>query len=149
MVKGLLSMLYAILFFLFIQFLLGMYVNLYVVIPPMQGFSMMGFMPLYSGFPLVMAHMFFGILIGLLSIGIIILSMETKVRRNIMAAAGLFFSVVLAGVNGLFFLFAGQHNLNSYLMSTGFILAILFSILLLIYAGQGVRYSGKMNHHEL
>ncbi|MEM0157073.1 MAG: hypothetical protein QXN26_03280 [Thermoplasmataceae archaeon] len=115
----------------------------------MSGFSMMGFMPLYSGFPMVMAHMFFGILIGLLSMGIIFLSIETKARRNIMVAVGLFLSVLLAGINCLFFLFACQHNLNSYLMSTGFILAIFFSVLLLIFAGPGGLYSGKIDHQEL
>ncbi|MGC8505643.1 MAG: hypothetical protein ACP5NK_02915 [Thermoplasmata archaeon] len=145
--SGFLPMLFALLFFLVVQFLLGMYINLYVTIPAMYGFSMMGFEPLYSGFPIVMAHMFLGILIGLTSIGILILSVGTGSRRIMLGSAGLFLSVLLAGIDGLFFLFDGQNNLNSYLMSTGFILAMLFSILLLIYAGPGNANDGMGMHH--
>lgn len=144
---GFLSMLFALLFFMIVQFLLGMYINLYVTIPAMNGFSMMGFEPLYGGFPVVMAHMFLGILIGLTSIGIMILSVGTGSRRIMLGSAGLFLSVLLAGIDGLFFLFDGQNNLNSYLMSTGFILAMLFSVLLLIYAGPGSLYESRGMHH--
>ena len=135
MTNGLTSMLFILFLLLFIQFFLGMYINLFVVIPVMSTFMMMGYGP-YGGFPIVMAHMFIGILIGLLSIGILFISAGTGERKILMSALGLFFSVLIAGIDGLFFLFDGQNNINSYLMSTGFIFAMLFAILLLVFIMQ-------------
>ena len=135
MSSGLPNMIIVLFLFLFIQFLLGMYINLFVTIPAISSFFMMGYGP-YGGFPLVMAHMFLGILIGLISLGILFLSIGTGQRNMLISATGLFLSVLLAGIDGLFFLFDGQNNINSYLMSTGFILAIFFSILLLVYTFQ-------------
>lgn len=128
---------------LIIQFLLGMCINLFVTIPIVNGFSMAGFRPTYSGFPVVMIHMFLGMLIGLTSIGILVLSIFHGSSKILIASAALFLSVLMAGINGLFFLFYGQNNLNSYLMSTGFILAVLFSMLLLTFSGQANQYSRK------
>ncbi|MCL4314357.1 MAG: hypothetical protein M1454_01325 [Candidatus Thermoplasmatota archaeon] len=133
---GLSAMLILLFLFLFIQFLLGMYINLFVSIPVMPAFSMMGYGP-YGGFPIVMAHMFLGIIIGLISLGILFLSIGTGRNKTLISATGLFLSVLFAGVNGLFFLFGGQNNVNSFLMATGFILSLLFAVLLLIYNGIG------------
>lgn len=130
--SGLTAMLVILFLFLVIQFLLGMYINLFVSIPPRSPLFMMGYGP-YDGFPIVMAHMFLGILIGLLSIGILFLSLHSGDVKTLLSAIGLFLSVLLAGIDGLFFLFDGQNNINSYLMSTGFILALFFGVLLLIY----------------
>ncbi|MCL4451992.1 MAG: hypothetical protein M1327_05155 [Candidatus Thermoplasmatota archaeon] len=137
MTTGLSSMLIMLLLFLFIQFFLGMYINLFVTIPVTQPFLMMAYEP-YGGFPIVMVHMFLGILIGLVSIGILFLSIRTGGPKLLVAAISLFLSVLLAGIDGLFFLFDGQNNINSYLMSTGFILAMLFSILLLLFIYQPI-----------
>ncbi|MCL4335194.1 MAG: hypothetical protein M1402_03765 [Candidatus Thermoplasmatota archaeon] len=132
MADGLSAMVIILFVFLFIQFLLGMYINLFVSIPVMSPFFMMGYGP-YGGFPIVMAHMFLGILIGLVSLGILFLSIGTGSLRTLLSAIGLFLSVLLAGIDGLLFLFNGQNNINSFLMSTGFILSLLFAVLLLIY----------------
>ena len=142
---GLPAMVTLLFLFLFIQFLLGMYINLFVAIPVMSQFFMMGYGP-YSGFQIVMVHMFLGILIGFISLGILFLSAGTGQRNILMGAIGLFLSILLAGIDGLFFLFDGQNNVNSYLMSTGFILAIFFSILLLLYVyGPNSQFSSKTN----
>jgi hypothetical protein len=135
MSSGMTAMLAVFFFFLFLQFLLGMYINLFVVIPVMSPSFMMGYGP-YGGFPIVMAHMFLGILIGFISLGILFLSIGSGKRNVLISALGLFLSVLLAGIDGLFFLFDGQNNINSYLMSTGFILAMFFAILLLTYTYQ-------------
>lgn len=132
MADGLSAMVIILFVFLFIQFLLGMYINLFVSIPVMSPFFMMGYGP-YGGFPIVMAHMFLGILIGLVSLGILFLSIGTGSLRTLLSAIGLFLSVLLAGIDGLLFLFNGQNNINSFLMSTGFILSLLFAVLLIIY----------------
>lgn len=137
MATGLPAMLVILFVFLFIQFLLGMYINLFVSIPIMPSFFMMKYGS-YGGFPIVMAHMFIGILIGLISLGILFLSVGTGCAKILFTAIGLFLSVLLAGIDGLFFLFDGQNNINSYLMSTGFILAMSFAILLLIYIYQPI-----------
>ena len=142
---GLSAMITLLFLFLFIQFFLGMYINLFVVIPVISHFLMMGYGP-YSGFQIVMVHMFLGILIGFISLGILFLSIGTGQRNILISAVGLFLSVLLAGIDGLVFLFDGQNNVNSYLMSTGFILAIFFSILLVVYVYvPNSQISGKPN----
>lgn len=135
MTNGLSAMLAILFVFLFIQYFLGMYINLFVSIPIIPSFFMMGYGP-YGGFSIVMAHMFLGILIGFISLGILFLSIGTGQGKMLIIAIGLFLSVLLAGIDGLFFLFDGQNNINSYMMSTGFILSMFFAILLLIYIGQ-------------
>lgn len=145
MANGLSAMLAILFVFLFIQFFLGMYINLFVSIPIIPSFFMMGYGP-YGGFPIVMAHMFLGILIGFISLGILFLSIGTGQGKMLIIAIGLFLSVLLAGIDGLFFLFDGQNNINSYMMSTGFILSMFFAILLLIYIGQqNSTYSKRYN----
>ncbi len=135
MTNGLPSMVIMLFLFLFIQFLLGMYINLFVTIPAVSPFLMMGYGP-YGGFPVVMVHMFLGILIGLISIGILFLSIGSGQKKILASAIGLFLSILIAGIDGLFFLFDGQNNINSYLMATGFILAMLFSFILLLFVYQ-------------
>jgi len=133
--NGLSAMVLILFVFLFIQFLLGMYINLFISIPVMSSLFMMGHGS-YGGFPIVMAHMFLGILIGLISLGILFPSIRTGSSRILLSSIGLFLSVLLAGIDGLFFLFDGENNINSYLMSAGFILSLLFAVLLLIYIYQ-------------
>ena len=145
--NGLSAMLLILFAFLFLQFLLGMYINLFISIPVKSPFFMMGYGP-YGGFSIVMAHMFLGILIGLASLGILFLSIGAGSLRILLSSIGLFLSILLAGIDGLFFLFDGENNINSYLMSAGFILSMLFAVMLLIYiyqpapqtAGKGSAY---------
>ncbi len=114
------------------QFLVGIYVNLYVNISPMVFPS--GMMMMFSmGMPALMLHMLIGIILGVLSIGILFfatLSDNKKVVVYLSAIALVF--VVLAGLNGLEFVFNGQNNINSFFMATSFIIVMLseFSILL-------------------
>ncbi|MGC8516228.1 MAG: hypothetical protein ACP5OC_08890 [Thermoplasmata archaeon] len=118
--------------FLVIQFLVGMYVNLFVTLPHTLSFlGMMGFVGIYSGFAFVMVHMMLGILVGLTSIGILFASaFSGKFNKSILPIL-LLLSIILAGVNGLFFIFDGQNNINSYLMSMGFILAVIFDVMII------------------
>jgi hypothetical protein len=118
--------------FLVIQFLVGMYVNLFVTLPqPLSFLGMMGFMGAYSGFAFVMVHMMIGILVGLTSIGILFVSLFSGRFNMSILSISLLLSIILAGVNGLFFVFYGQNNLNSYLMSIGFILAVIFDVMII------------------
>ena len=53
----------------------------------------------------------------------------------------LLLSIILAGVNGLFFVFDGQNNINSYLMSIGFILAVIFDVMIISNSKQKISVS--------
>jgi hypothetical protein len=116
--------------FLILQFLTGMWVNLFVSFPSTtqaQGFfgvmgAMMGLMQ--SGGGLLMIHMMMGYLIFFLSIVDLVASFITKKAPVIVTSLSGFVSVLFAGINGLLFIFSGfTNNLNSYFMATGFLLA--------------------------
>ncbi len=114
------------------QFLVGIYVNLYVNIPPMVFPS--GMMMMFSmGMPALMVHMLIGIALGVLSIGVLFLAILSDSKNVViyLSAIALVF-VVLAGLNGLEFVFNGQNNINSFFMATSFIIVLLseFGILL-------------------
>ncbi|MCL5804642.1 MAG: hypothetical protein M1306_04980 [Candidatus Thermoplasmatota archaeon] len=130
--------------FLVIQFLVGMYVNLFVALPHSLSFlGMMGFMGVYSGFAFVMVHMMIGILVGLTSIGILFVSLFSGRFNMSILSISLLLSIILAGVNGLFFVFDGQNNINSYLMSIGFILAVIFDVMIISNSKQKISVSAS------
>jgi hypothetical protein len=116
-----------------LQFLVGIYVNLFVIIPPMTFPS--GMMMMFSsGMPMVMLHMVVGIILGLLSIVIIFLSFNSGNKKVIYLSILALGFVIIAGFNGLEFLFNGQNNINSFFMATSFIIVIMseFAMLLLV-----------------
>jgi hypothetical protein len=58
----------------------------------------------------------------------------------------LLLSIILAGVNGLFFVFDGQNNINSYLMSIGFILAVIFDVMIMSNSKSEVNLAVSNTH---
>ena len=133
--------------FLVIQFLVGMYVNLFVTLPhPLSFLGMMGFMGVYSGFAFIMVHMMIGILVGLTSIGILFVSLFSGRFNMSILSLSLLLSIILAGVNGLFFVFDGQNNINSYLMSIGFILAVIFDVMIISKSKPDVNFAVSSRH---
>ena len=120
------------------QFLIGMYLNLFVNIPAAISFSrMMSLSVSYDGFGFVMFHMMLGMLIAFVSLGMLVMSFFNGHSQTTVISLALFLSVLLAGINGLLFLFGGQNNINSYLMSIGFILSIIFDMLLIMFVNAG------------
>lgn len=122
---------------LIVQFLLGMWVNLFASFPStfvssasssgMMGMmsSMMGASSMMGGGMLVlMVHMMNGYLLLFLSIVVLAVSLNSGRAKIIgLAIAGLG-SILLAGISGLAFMFSGfQNDLYSYSMAVGFILA--------------------------
>ena len=105
--------------------------------------GMMGFMGVYSGFVFVMVHMMIGILVGLTSIGILFVSLFSGRFNMSILSISLLLSIILAGVNGLFFVFDGQNNINSYLMSIGFILAVIFDVMIISNSKQKISVSAS------
>jgi len=112
---------------LFIQFWLGMYVNLFVNLPlyRAQDFSS------YAGGQYVIAHIAVGVSILLLA-GLILSygSRLKKLQVNLLATFGVAF-VILAPLTGATFLFRDQDNVLSMAMAINFLLA--FTVYLAIF----------------
>jgi hypothetical protein len=92
------------------QFLLGMYVNLFV--------------PHLNWQPVLIAHMVLGTALvcgAAVAAGAAVVSRDR--RRMAVAGAGLA-SLVLAATGGISFVFGGQHNVYSYVMAVGFIVSV-------------------------
>ncbi len=110
-----------------IQFLLGIYINLYVVFPPVflnsfrMGFRMMAYIP-------VMVHMAVAFLILFGSFIMIFISMGIN-NKNLIIASGLsFVFVLIAGLSGFLFLF-NENNIYSFLMAFSFIIIFLLQFM--------------------
>lgn len=121
---------------LLVQFLLGMYMNLFAIFPSFgsSGF-MYGMMQVMFSVPELMFHMMNGILIGIISL-IIFLTFAMKGDYALSSLSGLASILILvAGISGLEFVFSGfVNNVFSFIMSLGFIFTVTsyFSILYLI-----------------
>ena len=125
---------------LFLQFLVGMWLNLFATFPQLAGSSgnimfgammgsMMGFM-LSGGMSVFMVHMMMGLVILALAVVSLALfatsfSSEKKTSSVLLGVAGLG-SIIFAGISGLYFMYSGFSNdVYSYLMAVGFILAFM------------------------
>ncbi len=110
---------------LFVQFLLGMFVNLYVQIPQFHAGNSPGMgsmMPRITN-PALWAHMMLGMFIALAAIWGVIAAIFTGRGAAIALAAAGFVSVLVAGYGGISFLMFGQNDVASYLMAVGFLCA--------------------------
>ena len=114
-----------------VQFLLGMYINLFVSLPvyttapvgPMAGSAIM--MGMVGASPLIMFHALWAL--GL-AVGGLVVVLETLLshRADLVWVAGIgFMAILVAGWAGLEFLMAGQHNAMSYVMALGWLGAML------------------------
>lgn len=121
-----------------IQFALGMFVNLFVSIPPFGSYGMMGMMTA-SGMPALMAHMMVGYALGALSLVILAGAVAVAARSRLLVGttAATFVSILVAGIGGLAFLFGSQNDADSYVMSTGFLFAFAFAFLSLLLVTRG------------
>jgi len=113
---------------LLMQFLLGMYINLYVTLPnpsvggPAGMMSGMGDMMAVAFNPALWIHMLLGMLLVPLGIIQFVSASLSRLRAwavPLAAAVGLVF-VLVAGIGGVTFLMGGQHNASSFLMAVGF-----------------------------
>ena len=123
-----------------LQFVIGMFVNLFVTLPsPVSG--MYGLMALMfnPGMPALKGHMMIGMLLGGFAILTFAGSTVTRNRLLIVTTGGTFASVVVAGISGMEFLFSGQNNAFSYGMSVGFLLAFTLAFLSLLVASRRTR----------
>lgn len=113
-------------FLLIIQFVIGMWMNLFAVFPSFgQPFSMYGMMQVMFSVPELMIHMMLGILIGLVSLMIFFVFAITGDYRLSALSAVSSVSILIAGIGGLEFMFSGfTNNIFSFLMSLGFIFTV-------------------------
>ncbi|MHB1909372.1 MAG: hypothetical protein ACYCQJ_10960 [Nitrososphaerales archaeon] len=108
-----------------IQFVLGMYLNLFGIFPSqissggMMSAMMGGSMPTMSA---LMVHMLNGYVLGVLSLVVLGFSVYTKkMRLIVISIVGIAF-ISLAGISGLAFMFSAfSDNLLSFTMALGFI----------------------------
>lgn len=116
---------------LLIQFLLGMYTNLFIALPrvTVQGSvaSMFGMGRMMSvGFsdPVFMVHMIVGMLLALGAIATVVVAVSIKQTPFIIITVIGLISVLIAGYGGLTFFMNGQHNSASYTMAIGWLAAL-------------------------
>ncbi len=119
-----------------VQFITGMIINLFAPmnIQPYSSYPfMMGYMMyVFSTIPLLSFHMMLGIIIGMVSIAMLVISAIKKDNKILILSSveGLF--VLMAGISGINFVLSGlSNNWLSLIMSIGFIgsLISLFFIL--------------------
>ncbi len=117
------------------QFVIGMWMNLFALFPTTNvTFPMSGMMNVMFSVPELMIHMMIGVVIGLLSLMIFVMSLMGGYHKSAMFSAIASFSIFLAGMSGLEFIFSGfQNNILSFAMSLGFIVAVI-SYVFLIYS---------------
>ena len=105
---------------LIVEFLLGMYLNLFSTASfPLS----MGSGP-SSGMFSVAPHMAIGILLFIIAVVIVVVSVrngETRIRTS--SVLGLLF-ILLAGLSGYMFAFQSGSDTMSFFMATGFVLAM-------------------------
>jgi hypothetical protein len=119
-----------------IQYLVGMYVNLFVVLPASWSWPAMMGMMAGSGSGALMLHMMNGYLLGLLAIVSLPLAMMSR-RADLMiwSTAG-FLGVALAGISGLEFMFTGfSVNAWSFLIASGALLSLVSYLVVAIVSG--------------
>ena len=118
-----------------VQFVLGMFVSLYVTLPS-TGFGMYGMMQLMfqPGMGALMAHMMTGMVLGAVAVLTFGASVLSRNGLLIAGTGGALAAVVAAGVSGMEFLFSGENNAFSYGMSLGFLLAFTLAFLSLVFA---------------
>ena len=123
---------------LFVQFWLGMSINLFVVVPLRTASNFSS----YSGGEEVLAHMVNGVLV--LAFAGLILSYGSRlrlIRVSVLSVVGVVFAVV-ASVTGATFLFRMQDDNLSLAMSVSFI--VVYTVCLsLFFLVDNVRAAGK------
>ncbi len=133
---------------LFLQFLLGMWANLFAVFPsysqPLGQGLVVGLAILQSGLPVVIIHAINGLLI--LAFMIVNLIFARRTKRKALSYLGIIslLSLIIAVYSGYHFVQSGWvNNIYSYSMATGFIVAMLstFFSLLISY-----KYSFTLAH---
>ena len=131
-IPGILGMVRVMTALLLIQFLFGMYTNLFLTLPRIPKARQLGVFFAHMGSmmsvgirdPVFLAHMIMGPLLVLGALITLILAIMGRFRPAIiLSSLGLVF-VLAAGFGGLTFSMDGQHNNVSFLMALGWLSAL-------------------------
>ena len=114
-----------------VQFLLGIYLNLYINLPPVTSSSgglersMMGrFGTMFSpGRPVLTAHIMLCMLLVVVGVFALVIAASSGNRFAIGWSASGLVGLLVAGYGGISFLMFGHNNLDSYLMAVGFLVS--------------------------
>jgi hypothetical protein len=112
----------AIITLLFVQFLLGMWTNLFVVFPEFSPSVNPLDQVFLQGPYILAAHIITGVALGILSISVFILSVLARNKRAIVLACAGLGSILLAGESGIEFVLGWYANdVLSFSMALGFV----------------------------
>ena len=119
-------LIYISLFLLSIQFIDGMWLNLFVQFSPFTG--MMNFMFNYG--PIFMFHVFIGFILFILSlIGFVAFTRNQPI--GVFLPLLNLLSIIMAGISGMLFMMTGfSNNYYSFIMAIGFIISIMSNSLM-------------------
>ncbi|MEM0077896.1 MAG: hypothetical protein QXG55_06120 [Thermoplasmata archaeon] len=119
---------------LIIQFILGMWLNLFATFnPPVFHPGMMMFYPFFQN-SVLMAHMMVGMFLILLSLLIIIFSIINADLISFFISIINIITLLVAAFSGMFFVMGNfTNNVLSYLMSLGFIGTVITDFVILAY----------------
>jgi hypothetical protein len=121
-----------------IQFLLGTYLEIFVTIPPGRD---IGAIPII-GLVVLVLHIVVGILLVGLSLRMTLIALRTKARGGTILAGVSALGILVAFLGGMGFTFGDQSDVLSFVMATGFFLAMLCSGVLLAGSNVARRASG-------
>lgn len=119
-----------------VQFLIGMFINLYANLPLNPDYEeftsvMMRAMGKYNSFMLI--HVVLGISLVFSSSAIYFLAMLSRCKTDIILASMGLVGILLSAYSGLDFFMAGQQNHYSLIMSFGFIISFISYFLELMF----------------
>lgn len=103
-----------------VQFLLGIYANLYVAFPT-QGTTMMDGMNTVMSHVGLASHMVLGLVLAAVGCAAAVIAVRTGVAAVAWIAVAGLAALVGAGIAGMVFVMAGQANAASYVMAVGFL----------------------------
>ncbi|MEM0128030.1 MAG: hypothetical protein QXO03_02965 [Thermoplasmatales archaeon] len=124
------------LFFLSVQFLLGMWINLFApainAALPTNAMSFM--MTVMVSIPEILIHMIVGVLVGIISLILVAFSLSSgEIKIFVFSISNALF-VLLAGISGILFLLSFmENNIFSFAMSISFLAVILTDFSILYY----------------
>ncbi len=129
---------------LLIQFLLGMYTNLFIALPRVavqeSGGLMLGMGRMMAvGFsdPVFMVHMIVGMLLVLGALATVMVGISVKQTPFMVITVIGLAAVLIAGYGGLTFFMNGQHNSASYTMAVGWLSAVTIYFMAYVRASAG------------
>jgi heme A synthase len=114
----------AMMILLFMQFIIGIYINLYVSFPPLNSVKNNAALHFPPDYITVMLHMMLGFLLLIVSFIILLLSIKIRNNKLVISSAISFIFVIVAGISGFLFLF-NELNIYSITMAISFIIIIL------------------------